>query len=140
MFVTTNLILLIFNLFSMDAKALIAKGYELFSKGDMEAYFDTCDDNIVFTYPGNDHPLSGVYEGKAAMIELFMKIPELWDNFSVESEFMISEGNKVFSKAIAKADGMDTIFGHYFELNDEGKTIVFTAHDDTLSAFNAMKK
>ena len=124
----------------MDAKAIIAKGYELFSKGDMKAYFDTCDDNIVFTYPGNDHPLSGVYEGKAAMIELFMKIPELWDNFSVESEFMISEGNKVFSKAIARADGMDTIFGHYFELNDEGKTIVFTAHDDTLSAFNAMKK
>ena len=69
-----------------------------------------------------------------------MKIPELWDNFSVESVFMISEGNKVFSKAIAKADGMDTIFGHYFELNDEGKLIVFTAHDDTLSAFNAMKK
>ena len=40
----------------------------------------------------------------------------------------------------AKADGMDTIFGHYFELNDEGKTTIFTAHDDTLSAFNAMKK
>ena len=124
----------------MDAKGLIAEGYELFSKGDMKGYFDTCDDNIVFTYPGKDHPLSGVYKGKAAMMELFMKIPELWDNFSVESVFMISEGNKVFSKAIAKADGMDTIFGHYFELNDEGKLIVFTAHDDTLSAFNAMKK
>ena len=28
---------------------------------------------------------------------------------------MISEGNKVFVKCRAKADGMDTIFGHYFE-------------------------
>ena len=60
------------------------------------------------------------------------------NNFSVEPEFMISEGNKVFVKVIAKADGMDTIFGHYFEINDEGKTIVFTAHDDTLSSKNAM--
>ena len=45
---------------------------------------------------------------------------------------------KVFVKVIAKAEGMDTIFGHYFEINDEGKTIVFTAHDDTLSSKNAM--
>jgi len=122
----------------MDAKEYIAKGYELFAKGDMVAYFDTIDDDIVFTLPGDSHPFSGVYKGKKAMMELFAKIPGSWNNFSVEPEFMISEGNKVFVKVIAKADGMDTIFGHYFEINDEGKTIVFTAHDDTLSSKNAM--
>lgn len=122
----------------MDAKEYIAKGYELFAKGDMLAYFDTIDDDIVFTLPGDSHPFSGVYKGKKAMMELFAKIPGSWNNFSVEPEFMISEGNKVFVKVIAKADGMDTIFGHYFEVNDEGKTIVFTAHDDTLSSKNAM--
>ena len=122
----------------MDAKEYIAKGYELFAKGDMVAYFDTIDDDIVFTLPGDSHPFSGVYKGKKAMMELFAKIPGSWNNFSVEPEFMISEGNKVFVKVIAKADGMDTIFGHYFEINDEGKTIVFTAHDETLSSKNAM--
>tara|TARA_Y100001980_G_C14542116_1_gene320355 strand:+ start:556 stop:927 length:372 start_codon:yes stop_codon:yes gene_type:complete len=122
----------------MDAKEYIAKGYELFAKGDMAAYFDTIDDHIVFTLPGDSHPFSGVYKGKKAMMELFAKIPGSWNNFSVEPEFMISEGNKVFVKVIAKADGMDTIFGHYFEINNEGKTIVFTAHDDTLSSKNAM--
>ena len=122
----------------MDAKEYIARGYELFAKGDMVAYFDTIDDDIVFTLPGDSHPFSGVYKGKKAMMELFAKIPGSWNNFSVEPEFMISEGNKVFVKVIAKADGMDTIFGHYFEINDEGKTIVFTAHDDTLSSKNAM--
>jgi len=122
----------------MDAKEYIAKGYELFAKGDMVAYFDTIDDDIVFTLPGDSHPFSGVYKGKKAMMELFAKIPGSWNNFSVEPEFMISEGNKVFVKVIAKADGMDTIFGHYFEINNEGKTIVFTAHDDTLSSKNAM--
>ena len=123
----------------MDAKEYIAKGYELFAKGDMQAYFDTIDDDIVFTLPGDSHPFSGVYKGKKAMMEVLAKIPESWNNFSVEPEFMISEGNKVFVKVIAKADGMNTIFGHYFEVNDEGKTIVFTAHDDTLSSKNAMK-
>ena len=122
----------------MNANEYIAKGYELFAKGDMVAYFDTIDDDIVFTLPGDSHPFSGVYKGKKAMMEVFAKIPGSWNNFSVEPEFMISEGNKVFVKVIAKADGMNTIFGHYFEVNDEGKTTVFTAHDDTLSSKNAM--
>ena len=95
--------------------------------------------NVVFTLPGDKHPFSGVYKGKQAMLELFAKIPGAWDNFHVEPEFMISEGNKVFVKCRAKADGMDTIFGHYFEINEEGKTVIFTAHDDTLSSYNAMK-
>ena len=59
------------------------------------------------------------------MMELFAKIPGSWNNFSVEPEFMISEGNKVFVKVIAKAEGMDTIFGHYFEINDEGQNYSF---------------
>ena len=59
--------------------------------------------------------------------------------FSVTPEFMIAEGNKVFAKCKATADGMDTIFGHYFEVTD-GKMSMFMAFDDTLSSFNAMKK
>ena len=122
----------------MNAKQVVAKTYELFGNGEMEAWIETIDENVVFTLPGDEHPLSGIYKGKQAMLEVFAKIPETWDNFKVEPEFMIAEGNKVFVKVRAKADGMDTIFGHYFEINDEGKTVVFTAHDDTLSSYNAM--
>ena len=53
---------------------------------------------------------------------------------------MISEGNKVFARVHAAADNMDTMFGHYFEVTDEGKTKVMMTFDDTLSQFNAMKK
>ena len=36
---------------------------------------------------------------------------------------------------------MDTIFGHYFEITDEGKMSMFMmTFDDTLSMFNAMQK
>ena len=55
---------------------------------------------------------------------------------------MISEGNKVFVKCEFKAtaDNMNTMFGHYFEVADDGKIKVMMTYDDTLSMFNAMKK
>ena len=87
----------------MDAKQVVARAYELFGNGEMEAWTETIDDNVVFTLPGDKHPFSGVYKGKQAMLELFAKIPEAWNNFHVEPEFMISEGNKVFVKCRAKA-------------------------------------
>ena len=52
---------------------------------------------------------------------------------------MISEGNKVFALVKGTADGMDTMFGHYFEVEDDQMKVMMT-FDDTLTAFNAMKK
>ena len=124
----------------MNYKEISQKGYDLFNAGDMETFFnDFVDDNITWKFPGDNHPLSGTHEGKQAMMEQMAKIPGLWDNFSVEAEFMIAEGNKVFTKCNAKADGMDTIFGHYAEYTEEGKLKTFITFDDTLSLFNAMK-
>ena len=124
----------------MNYKEISQKGYDLFNAGDMETFFnEIADDNITWIHPGDKLPISGTHKGKQAMMEGFAKIPGLWDNFSVEAEFMIAEGNKVFTKCNAKADGMDTIFGHYAEYTDEGKLKYFLTFDDTLSMFNAMK-
>lgn len=124
----------------MNYKQISQKGYDLFNAGDMETFFnDFVDDNITWIFPGDKHPLSGTHNGKQAMMEQMSKIPGLWDNFSVEAEFMIAEENKVFTKCNAKADGMDTVFGHYAEYSDEGKLKYFITFDDTLSMFNAMK-
>ena len=124
----------------MNYKEISQKGYDLFNAGDMETFFNEfVDDNITWTFPGDKLPVSGTHKGKQAMMDQFAKIPELWDNFSVEAEFMIAEGNKVFTKCNAKADGMNTIFGHYSEYTDEGKQKTFITFDDTLSLFNAMK-
>ena len=49
----------------------------------------------------------------------------------------LAEG--VFVKVNAKADGMDTVFGHYFEVKD-GKMITMMTFDDTLSMFDSMNK
>ena len=74
------------------------------------------------------------------MMETFQKIPAAWDNFQVIPDEMISEGNKVFVKCTGKASGMNTMFGHFFEVADNGKISSMTTYDDTLSMFNAMKK
>ena len=124
----------------MNAKEVVKKGYALFGKGDMEGFMEMVHDDITWIYPGDKHPMSGTHKGKEAYMKTMMQVPDLWSNFSVTPDMMISEGNKVFVKAIAKADGMDTIFGHYFEVSDDGKLTLFIAFDDTLSMFNAMKK
>ena len=124
----------------MNVKDITQRAYDLFNAGDIETFFnEIVDDNITWIFPGDKHPLSGTHKGKQAMAEAMSKIPGLWHNFTVKPEFMIAEGNKVFTKANAKADGMDTIFGHYSEINDEGKLINFITFDDTLSMVNAMK-
>jgi ketosteroid isomerase-like protein len=126
----------------MDAKEITKKGYELFNSGDMQTFFtDIVHDNITWTFPGKEgkHPLSGVHKGKEAVMATMSKIPATWKNFKLTPEFMISEGDKVFVKVNAKADGMDTVFGHYFEVKD-GKMITMMTFDDTLSMFDSMNK
>ena len=126
----------------MDAKEITKKGYELFNSGDMQTFFtDIVHEDITWTFPGKEgkHPLSGVHKGKEAVMATMSKIPATWKNFKLTPEFMISEGDKVFVKVNAKADGMDTVFGHYFEVKD-GKMITMMTFDDTLSMFDSMNK
>ena len=122
----------------MDSKEIVQKGYDLFAKGDMEGFMNMLHDDFVFVYPGDKHPFSGTHNKEGWQKQL-MRVPELWSNFQVTVESMISEGDKVFINTRATADGMDTIFGHYMEVKDD-KLLKFIAYDDTLSMFNAMKK
>ena len=126
----------------MEAKEVVQKGYDLFGAGDMEAFFnDVVHDHITWTFPGDKdkHPLAGVHEGKENFIANMMKIPEYWNNFMVKPVSMISEGNKVFVIVKGTAEGIDTMFGHYFEVEDERMKVMMT-FDDTLTAYNAMTK
>ena len=123
----------------MDAKEIVKKGYEFFGKGDMESFMNMIHDDVVWVYPGDKHPMSGTHKGKEAFMKNMTQVPNLFSNFHVLPQSMISEGDKVFVNAKATADGMETIFGHYFEIKD-GKMSMFMAFDDTLSMYNAIKK
>jgi ketosteroid isomerase-like protein len=126
----------------MEAKEIVQKAYDLFGSGDMESFMnEIVHEDMTWTFPGDEskHPLAGVHQGKESCMANFAKIPENWNNFTVKPISMISEGNKVFAIIKGTADGMDTLFGHYFEIEDN-KTKVMMTFDDTLSAFNAMIK
>ena len=110
----------------MNAKELVQQGYDFFGKGDMESFMSILHDDVTWIFPGDKHPLSGTHKGKQNMMANMSKIPGLWDNFHVDPEFMISEGNKVFCKVNATADGMNTIFGHYFEVNNDKLSLMMT--------------
>ena len=126
----------------MDVKEVVQSAYDLFGSGDMETFFgEIIHNDITWTFPGEEgkHPLAGVHKGKENFIANMSKIPEYWDNFMVTPQAMISEGNKVFALVKGTADGMDTMFGHYFEVENNQMKVMMT-FDDTLTAFNAMKK
>ena len=61
------------------------------------------------------------------------------DPSGIKPVSMISEGNKVFAIVKGTAEGMDTMFGHYFEVEDDKMKVMMT-FDDTLTAFNATIK
>ena len=126
----------------MEAKEVVQRAYDLFGAGDMEGFMnEIVHDDITWTFSGEEgkHPLVGVHQGKANYMANMAKIPEYWNNFSVKPVSMISEDNKVFVIVNGTAEGMDTLFGHYFEVVD-GKVKVMTTFDDTLTSFNAMIK
>ena len=123
----------------MNVKELSQKGYDLFNAGDMESFFnDLVDDNIIWTFPGDKHPLSGTHKGKQAMMTEMSKIPGLWDNFKVEPKLMIAEGEYVFVLAHGTATGMDADFGHLFKVQNE-KISEFHILDDSQKWAATMK-
>ena len=58
---------------------------------------------------------------------------------SIYASLLSKAGNKVFVIVKGTAEGMDTMFGHYFEVEDERMKVMMT-FDDTLTAYNAMTK
>ena len=106
----------------MTPKEVMEKTYECFASGAMETFQTLHTDDCIFTMNGA-HQLSGTYNGFADFMERMMsKIPTVFPlNFALEQEFMIAEGNTVFTHAKATGDGLDAYFG--FCANIEGDKI-----------------
>ena len=119
----------------MDVKEQTKKAYELFGSGDMETFQTLHTDDCVFTMNGA-HQLSGTYNGMDDFMERMMsQIPSVFPpNFSLVNEWMIAEGNKVFTHAKATGDGLDAYFGFASEIEgDKIKKITIYADSQKLS-------
>ena len=119
----------------MTPKEVMEKTYECFASGDMETFQKLHTEDCVFTMNGA-HQLSGTYNGMADFMErMISQIPSIFPlNFSLVNEWMIAEGNKVFTHAKATGDGLDAYFGFASEIEgDKIKKITIYADSQKLS-------
>ncbi|HUP75151.1 MAG TPA: nuclear transport factor 2 family protein [Acidimicrobiales bacterium] len=96
---------------------LVRRGYEAFSKGDMDTMAQLMTSDVVHRVPGKNQ-LSGEYKGQADVFGYYGKLGELTDgNFRVELQDVQAKGdNQVVAKhrnigerAGKKLDAMETL-------------------------------
>ena len=108
--------------------ARIRAGYEAFAKGDFAALDDLFDEDIRWTIPGRG-PLSGTYEGRRAVYDLFGRMFELTEgSFRVEPRTIFADDTDAVTVAVATAHrgqkSTEILVAHIARLRD-GRVVEF---------------
>lgn len=122
--------------YAVNNKDIVKGIYQGFAAGDIRAVTSAFADDIEWT-EADGFPLAGTYVGPQAVVEnVFMRLAEFSDKWSVEVERYVAEGNTVV------ADGRYTWqhkqtgapcavrMAHVWTLAD-GKVVSFLQHADT---------
>jgi ketosteroid isomerase-like protein len=79
-----------------DNTDVIKRRYEAFNNGDAEALSDVFADDVRWEGPNAEGvPMSGVHEGKDAVLQALGQIGERFETVSVRPDEMIEEGDTV---------------------------------------------
>lgn len=80
---------------SQNSDAL-KRGYEAFNSGDPEALAELYTDDVRWEGPNTEGlPMSGVIEGKDAVMQALGAIGDQFESFSVSPDELIEEGNTI---------------------------------------------
>ena len=80
---------------SQNSDAL-KRGYEAFNSGDAEVLAALYEDDVRWEGPNTEGlPMSGVYEGKDAVLQALGRIPEDFEQFRVTPDEMVEEGDTI---------------------------------------------
>lgn len=110
-----------------DNIALIRRGYEAFSAGDIETIMTLFDDDIEWVQPGGS-AISGTYHGKAEFTEFLGKLAE--KGATVKLNSLIADGDAVVAFTEVTL-GEDTAHdADVFTVRD-GKTVHAQIYTDT---------
>lgn len=115
------------------AKELAASVYKMFGEDDFEGIDKACAIDCAFTWSGPDGKVESYgWLGKGSQMEnVVSKLPDSYPGFTLTPVCYIAEGNQCFIQLRATTDGgMDAIFGHHIEFNDEGKMIRWVEFND----------
>lgn len=126
-------------------KQLIAKGYELFGKGDIDALLATYADNIEWSSPEVDNvPFSGSYHGKEEVRQFFTDLENALTPLEFTPREMIAEGDKVVVlgheawSVRANNRRMEGDWVHVFTIRD-GLVVAFQDYPHTASSLAAFQ-
>jgi ketosteroid isomerase-like protein len=106
---------------------LVTRGYEAFTRGDMDTVMALFDDNIEWVQPGNS-TISGTYHGKGELGQYLARLAE--KNVSVKLNRLLADGDTVDALtevAVGDEKGSDA---DVFTIRD-GKTARVQVHTDT---------
>ena len=80
---------------SQNSDAL-KRGYEAFNSGDPETLAELYTDDVRWEGPNTSGlPMSGVTEGKEAVLQALGEIGEVFESFHVSPDEMVEEGNTI---------------------------------------------
>lgn len=112
---------------------LIITGYEAFQKQDVETLRGLFHEDIEWSSKGGT-PLSGLFRGPQAVLEMFGRIPQLTDHFELELHDVLANDDHVVVMArqhVARAgkrhDGMVV---HVYHLEDGKVRQAFLIQED----------
>lgn len=110
---------------------LLRKGYDAFSKGDMDTVSSLFADDIVWHVPGRS-ALAGDYKGKEEVFGFFGKLMEMTEGtFQTELHDILANDEHAVVLVKSRAKRGDVTFvgneAHVFHIKD-GKTTEFWGH------------
>jgi ketosteroid isomerase-like protein len=121
---------------SVDANRAIVEGaYDDFASGNVEAFLSILDPEVTWT-DAEGYPYAGTYVGPDALLEgLISRIGAEWENYVVEPEVLVADGDRVVAigtyRGTYKATGrsVQAPFAHVWQLAD-GRVVTFRQFTD----------
>lgn len=116
---------------AQENKQTAEAAYHAFSAGDAAGAMENMDDSVVWTARG-DNSLTGTYEGKQAVGELWAKLGE--KGLRTEPHDFLADGDKVVVLTTITLDGETAESADVLTYNGEGKLIAFEQVGDPAAA------
>ncbi len=91
---------------------LARSAYEAFDRGDMPAVIGALADDIEWSVP-QVIPHGGDARGREEVGEFFQRLASMWEDFGIEMEALVADGDRVvgIGRAHGKLDGTETGYG-----------------------------
>jgi uncharacterized protein len=116
---------------AQENKQTAEAAYRAFGQGDAAGAMENMDDSVVWTARG-DSALTGTYEGKQAVAELWAKLGE--KGLKTEPHDYVADGDKVVVLTTVTLDGETAESADVLTYSSEGKLIQFEQVGDPSAA------